>query len=289
MRLVNECNELFSIKVIEQGVRSLSWHSTIEKPRVVLDSRAVTNARKHLHIVCRTLLQSLSFEIFPLSFKLLDPLFKFALYIPHSSGNLFLSCNEFLCRIYSHHIELFYRLSVDWIEGDNSFYLIIKEVEPYSKILVWGEDFKDLSFNVKYSSHVDVFGTIVLNVCQPKGELLSVKCISAFDMDIHRCKVSRITARIDCRNACKDDGVVSGQNRLQSRDSHPFQCFVYLGFLFNKEVLGWYVRFGHVIVVIAYEKFYFVFRKESLEFSVQLSNEGLVWRNDYSRSLKGAY
>ena len=128
-------------------------------------------------------------------------------------------------------------------------------------------------------SKVDVV-PVVLDVDQPREEIVPLNHLSQPQGDHHRPVILRRAQPIDTRDARHNEDVAATHQGTRGGEPQLLDLLVDAGVLLDVDVGLRNVRFGLVVIVIADKILDCVAREELLELAEQLGGQRLVMRDD---------
>ena len=125
----------------------------------------------------------------------------------------------------------------------------------------------------------------ILDINQLPQQLLTRHVFIDRHFRLHRVEIVRRTQSVKTRNRTDNDDIPSFEQRSSRRKTQPLQTVVDQRILCDIRIRLRDIRFRLIVVIVADEILHGVFRKERLQFTVQLRSQRLVVRNDQRRPL----
>ena len=284
--LVNDAQEVLG-KVIDQRVRRLTWLTTIQMTRVILDTRAKAQRFQHFQVVIHAHFQALRFQQLAFVVELLQAV-----------AQLFLDGFQCAIEFRTHRnimrrrpngkrlvrVQLFARYIIDF--GDR-FYLITPELNTDRIIRIRRKHIQRIAAHAKRTALEFVIVAIVLDVYQAIYNLVTVHFLLFIKEYSHTGVICRTANTVNARDTCHHNNVAAGKQRACCGVAQFLHFFVDGRILLDERIRRRHVRLGLVIIVVAHEVDHGVVREEFLELGGQLRRERFVGRQDERGFLDG--
>ena len=120
----------------------------------------------------------------------------------------------------------------------------------------------------------------ILDIDQPPQQIISAIHLPALNFDRYLTPTNRVADSVNARYGSNDDHIFAGQQVAGRQEPQPINFIVDLGLFFNKKIVTGHIRFRLIVIVIAHKVRNGVMREKLLKFTVQLSRQRFVVRDN---------
>ena len=169
-----------------------------------------------------------------------------------------------------------YHFAEQRIDRGNRIYFFSPELNAKCLILITWIDLNDVTADAKSAAlKIDV-RAFILQLHQSLQQRLTLDARSRFEEKQHAVVSIWIAEAIDTRDAGHYNHIAPLKQGTRRRHSQAIDLLVNDRLLLDIDVAGWHVGFGLVVIVVRNKIFDRIFRKERLEFLVELRRERLI-------------
>ena len=161
--LIDDANHIFG-EIINERIRGLTRSASVQVPRIILDTVAVSHSLKHLKIIARSLCQPLGFQQLIVCFKLSHAMLKFFAYCLQCMSNLWTLSYIMGCGPNGNGIKLTDNLTGYVAYLSNGFHLIAKELYTQRIFRIGRKNIDNISTNTEHSALKVIVIAVILDI-----------------------------------------------------------------------------------------------------------------------------
>ena len=285
MGFVDEHQEIVR-EVIHQGAGGAPRLPPRQHPGVVLDALAEADLQQHLHVVAGALGDALGLDEFAVLAEELHPLVALPAYLLHRLHDPLPWDDVVGGRIDGQVADEVLHLPGNGVDLGDAVDLVPEELHPIGGIGgVGGVDLHHVPPDPEFVADKVQVVALVLEFHQLFDQLVPLLLHPLAQGDDHVLVVDGVPQAVDAGDAGHDDDVPPLRQGGGGGVAQPLDLVVDGAVLFDVGVGGGDVGLRLVVVVVADEIFHRVFGKKLAEFTVELSGQSFVGRENQGRSV----
>ena len=268
MRLINNKKKII-LKIIHQRIRRLSRGQSRQMSGIILDSGTKTSLLHHFHVKISSLRYSLSLNELVLTFKIIYLFLHFCKNGIRCPFDLLLGHNIMRCRKNSHMALFIFNLTGKYINFRDPLNFISKKLHTDGPVRSIGrKNLQHITFHPEGTPVKIHLIPCVLNVDQLPDNLVSVFFHAGPQRNHHVKKLLGRTKTVNTGYRRHHNHISPLTESRSSGKTHLINLVIGGRILGNVGISGRNIGLRLIVIVIGYEIFHCVVRKEFFELSI---------------------